>query len=68
MTMSRRAERRLVDAYVDEVGRAAIDLYGGRVVRLFKGDFSKKTEYGEDPRQVAETRPGRQERVARRVT
>lgn len=32
----------------------AIDLYGGRVVRLFKGDFSKKTEYGEDPGQVAQ--------------
>lgn len=32
----------------------AIDLYGGRVVRLFKGDFSKKTEYGDDPGQVAE--------------
>lgn len=33
----------------------AIDLYGGRVVRLFKGDFSKKTEYGEEPLSVAET-------------
>lgn len=32
----------------------AIDLYGGHVVRLFKGNFSKRTEYGEDPRQVAE--------------
>jgi phosphoribosylformimino-5-aminoimidazole carboxamide ribotide isomerase len=27
----------------------AIDLYGGKVVRLRKGDFSDKTEYGADP-------------------
>lgn len=27
----------------------AIDLYGGKVVRLYKGDFSLKTEYAEEP-------------------
>ncbi len=27
----------------------AIDLYGGRCVRLFRGDFSKKTDYADDP-------------------
>ncbi len=31
----------------------AIDLYGGKVVRLFKGDFSRKTEYGEKPSEAA---------------
>ena len=31
----------------------AIDLYGGKVVRLRKGDFSEKTEYGSDPLDVA---------------
>jgi len=32
----------------------AIDLKGGNVVRLLKGDYSKMTVYGEDPLQVAE--------------
>ena len=32
----------------------AIDLRGGRVVRLLKGDYSKVTVYGEDPFEVAE--------------
>ena len=32
----------------------AIDLYGGKVVRLRKGDFSEKTEYGADPFVVAQ--------------
>lgn len=27
----------------------AIDLYGGKVVRLHKGDFAAKKEYGDDP-------------------
>lgn len=31
----------------------AIDLRGGRVVRLFKGDFENETVYGDDPIQVA---------------
>ncbi|MDR0649765.1 MAG: 1-(5-phosphoribosyl)-5-[(5-phosphoribosylamino)methylideneamino] imidazole-4-carboxamide isomerase [Synergistaceae bacterium] len=31
----------------------AIDLYAGRVVRLRKGDFSDKTDYGSDPIAVA---------------
>ena len=31
----------------------AIDLYAGRVVRLRKGDFSDKTDYGPDPIAVA---------------
>lgn len=31
----------------------AIDLYGGRVVRLRQGDFSQMTEYGEDPCDLA---------------
>ncbi len=32
----------------------AIDLRGGRVVRLFQGDFDKETVYGTDPVAVAE--------------
>jgi phosphoribosylformimino-5-aminoimidazole carboxamide ribotide isomerase len=32
----------------------AIDLRGGRVVRLFQGDFDKETVYGTDPVTVAE--------------
>lgn len=31
----------------------AIDLYGGKVVRLHKGDFASKTEYGDDPLDAA---------------
>ncbi len=31
----------------------AIDLYGGKVVRLSKGDFDARTEYGGAPRDVA---------------
>ncbi len=31
----------------------AIDLYGGKVVRLYKGDYSQMTVYGEDPVAVA---------------
>ncbi|MDR3321258.1 MAG: 1-(5-phosphoribosyl)-5-[(5-phosphoribosylamino)methylideneamino] imidazole-4-carboxamide isomerase [Synergistaceae bacterium] len=31
----------------------AIDLYGGKIVRLSRGDFSQKTEYGCDPREAA---------------
>jgi phosphoribosylformimino-5-aminoimidazole carboxamide ribotide isomerase len=31
----------------------AIDLYGGKVVRLRKGDFSVKTDYGMDPMPAA---------------
>jgi phosphoribosylformimino-5-aminoimidazole carboxamide ribotide isomerase len=33
----------------------AIDLRGGRVVRLFQGDFDKETVYGLDPVAVAES-------------
>ena len=32
----------------------AIDLQGGRVVRLLRGDFGAATSYGEDPTSVAE--------------
>jgi phosphoribosylformimino-5-aminoimidazole carboxamide ribotide isomerase len=32
----------------------AIDLRGGRVVRLLEGDFDRETAYGEDPAAVAE--------------
>ena len=31
----------------------AIDLRGGRVVRLSEGDFSRETVYGADPAEVA---------------
>lgn len=31
----------------------AIDLYDGKVVRLKKGDFAEKTEYSDDPLEVA---------------
>jgi phosphoribosylformimino-5-aminoimidazole carboxamide ribotide isomerase len=31
----------------------AIDLRGGRVVRLQQGDFTRETDYGDDPRAVA---------------
>lgn len=31
----------------------AIDLYGGKAVRLFKGDYSKMTVYSENPLEVA---------------
>lgn len=33
----------------------AIDLYEGKVVRLTKGDFSKKTEYGGNPCDIAQS-------------
>jgi phosphoribosylformimino-5-aminoimidazole carboxamide ribotide isomerase len=33
----------------------AIDLLGGRCVRLYQGDFGKVTEYGRDPVELAET-------------
>lgn len=33
---------------------AAIDLRGGRVVRLRQGDYARETEYGDDPVAVAE--------------
>lgn len=32
----------------------AIDLRGGRVVRLAQGDYDRETRYGDDPRAVAE--------------
>lgn len=32
----------------------AIDLYGGKVVRLFKGDFAQKTDYGVSPLETAQ--------------
>src|SRR6476646_9896904 len=32
----------------------AIDLRGGRVVRLRQGDFARETVYGDDPAAVAE--------------
>ena len=32
---------------------AAIDLYGGKVVRLKQGDFERQTAYGSDPIEVA---------------
>ncbi|GHV51112.1 1-(5-phosphoribosyl)-5-[(5-phosphoribosylamino) methylideneamino] imidazole-4-carboxamide isomerase [Synergistales bacterium] len=32
----------------------AIDLYGGKVVRLTKGDFSERTEYAADPYRTAQ--------------
>jgi phosphoribosylformimino-5-aminoimidazole carboxamide ribotide isomerase len=49
--------------YHDETGAArsefdllpAIDLRGGRVVRLRQGDFARETTYGDDPAAVAET-------------
>ena len=31
----------------------AIDLYGGKAVRLYKGDYAQMTVYNEDPTQVA---------------
>ncbi len=31
----------------------AIDLYGGKVVRLFKGDYAQMTVYGDNPVEVA---------------
>ena len=31
----------------------AIDLYGGKAVRLFKGDYAQMTVYSDDPAQVA---------------
>lgn len=31
----------------------AIDLYGGKAVRLYKGDYAQMTVYSEDPAQVA---------------
>ena len=31
----------------------AIDLYEGRAVRLYKGDYAKMTVYSEDPAEVA---------------
>ena len=31
----------------------AIDLYGGKAVRLYKGDYAQMTVYAEDPTQVA---------------
>ena len=31
----------------------AIDLRGGRVVRLVRGDFAAETVYGDDPARVA---------------
>ena len=31
----------------------AIDLYGGKAVRLFKGDYGQMTEYGDDPAAIA---------------
>ncbi|MDR3254049.1 MAG: 1-(5-phosphoribosyl)-5-[(5-phosphoribosylamino)methylideneamino] imidazole-4-carboxamide isomerase [Synergistaceae bacterium] len=36
----------------------AIDLYDGKVVRLSKGDFSKKTEYGTDALEAARAYAG----------
>ena len=33
----------------------AIDLQGGKCVRLFKGDFAKATEYSDNPAEVAAT-------------
>ncbi|HJV09498.1 MAG TPA: HisA/HisF-related TIM barrel protein, partial [Acidimicrobiales bacterium] len=33
----------------------AIDLRGGRVVRLYQGDFDKETVYGMDPVAVAQS-------------
>ena len=32
----------------------AIDLYGGKAVRLFKGDYNQMTVYNENPLAVAE--------------
>ena len=32
----------------------AIDLYGGKAVRLYKGDYAQMTVYSEDPAAVAE--------------
>ena len=31
----------------------AIDLYGGKAVRLFKGDYAQMTVYSDDPVSVA---------------
>ena len=31
----------------------AIDLYGGKAVRLFKGDYNQMTVYNDDPLAVA---------------
>ena len=32
----------------------AIDLYGGKAVRLYKGDYAQMTVYNDDPSAVAE--------------
>ena len=31
----------------------AIDLYGGKAVRLFKGDYDKMTVYSDNPPEIA---------------
>ena len=31
----------------------AIDLYGGKAVRLYKGDYAQMTTYGDDPAAIA---------------
>ena len=33
----------------------AIDLYGGKAVRLYKGDYAQMTVYHDDPLAVAQT-------------
>jgi phosphoribosylformimino-5-aminoimidazole carboxamide ribotide isomerase len=38
---------------MDMIILPAIDLYGGKVVRLKKGDFADKTDYGRDPLEMA---------------
>ena len=32
----------------------AIDLFGGKAVRLFKGDYAQMTVYSDDPPKIAE--------------
>ena len=32
----------------------AIDLYGGKAVRLYKGDYAQMTVYNDDPTAVAD--------------
>ena len=50
----------------------AIDLYGGKAVRLYKGQYEKMTVYGENPLQIARdfknSGAEEQKREKRRIT
>ncbi len=49
-----RYHRATADQGADFAVLPAIDLRGGRVVRLLRGDFAAETAYGDDPAAVAE--------------